>query len=315
MRVTASTFPNVLNFQLGRLSTEQARLQTQAGTGQRFSTASEDPRAMRKVLDLQSEVKTLGQYERNAANLHDVLDTTYVATQGLKTVSDRAGEIATRADGLRTPEELRTLATEVDQLVERALQLGNTRHQSAYLFGGAKNTTPPFEVEERDANGRISKVKYNGTADVAQSEIAESITLSVNIPGVNDTGAGTRGLFADTRAGADIFQHLIDLRKHLEQADSAAVADIQGTDLPNLLKDEDNILFHYGNIGALQSRLDVASLLANRRSASLEGLVSKEADADPAQTLVALSTIQNAYTAALKTGGTILGQSLLDYLR
>jgi flagellar hook-associated protein 3 FlgL len=313
MRVTASSFPNVLNYQLGQLATKQARLQVQAGTGQRFSAPSEDPRAMRKVLDLQSEIKSLIQYEKNIGALKDTLSASYSAATQVKKISDRANEITTRSDGLRTPEELNTYAIEVDQLIEGALQLANTRHQDGYLFGGTKNTQMPFTAT-RDADGRITGVTYNGSETVNEVEVAEGITVKVNIAGVNTSGTGDRALFGDSHSGvgADLFQHLIDLRDHLRSGDTDT---IRTTDLDNLLRDEDNILFHYGNIGAVESRLDTASALANQRKGSLGGLVSNESDADLAQTLVALSEIQNAYTAALKTGGTILSQSLLDFLR
>ncbi|MBI4658802.1 MAG: hypothetical protein HY735_08165 [Verrucomicrobia bacterium] len=315
MRVTATTFPTVLRQQLDRLATKQARLQTQAGTGQRFQLSSEDPRAMRKVLDLQSEIKALNQYEKNIGTLGDTLNASFAAIKDLKKVSDRAGEIATRADSLRTPEELQTLATEVDQLIERAVQLANTRHQSVYLFAGTKNSSPPFVIPTiggRDAQNRIIDVDFQGSSSVTSSEIAENIDISVTVPGENTTGTGIRGLFKDATSGADIFAHLISLRDNLLSNDTAA---IRQTDLPNLLKDEENILYHVGSVGAEQTRLDTASSIANRRKASLDGLISNESDADLAQTLVSLSEIQNAYVAALKTGGTILKESLLDYIR
>lgn len=312
MRVTSSSFPSLLNYQLGQLATKQARLQVQAGTGQRFQVGSEDPRAMRKVLDLQSEMKTLLQYEKNIGNLTDTVEASFAAIKALKTVTDRAGEIATRSDGLRTVEEAKTFAIEVDQLIERALQLANTRHQSSYLFGGTSNTKPPFTAT-RDADGRITAIAYDGSEDVNEIEIAEGITVKVSIPGANRSGSGDRGLFTDRRSGvnADLFKSLIDFRGNLQKNNKAA---IRTTDLPSILKDEENILFHFGNIGAVQSRLETGAAMANRRKASLEGLASKESDADLAQTLVSLSEIQNAYTAALKTGGTILSQSLLDFL-
>lgn len=313
MRVTASSFPNSLNFQLQRLSTEQARLQTQAATGQRFTFGSEDPRSMRKVLDLQSEMKTLRQFESNIGTLRASLDASHTAVTGIKKISDRATEIATRSDGLRTQEELNTFAAEIDQLLERALQLGNSRHLSSYLFGGTKNTEAPFQAE-RDGNGKITAVNYVGSEEVPEVEIAEGITISVTSPGVNASGTGTRGVFADGRegVGADLFGHMITLRDNLLNGQTQAISQ---TDLQNLLRDEENILFHFGNVGAIQTRLETASTIANRRAASLEGLVSDESDADLALTLVALSEIQNAYTAALKTGGTILNQSLLDFIR
>jgi flagellar hook-associated protein 3 FlgL len=311
MRVTASSFPNVIRAQLERLSTQQARLQTQAGTGQRFQLASEDPRAMRKVLDLQTEIKAITQYEKNIGTLKDTLTASFAAINDLKKVSDRGGEIATRADNLRTPEELQALATEVDQLIERAVQLANTRHQGNYIFGGTKNAAAPFEAK-RNAQNQISSVAYNGSETVASSEIAENITISVTVPGANTSGSGARGLLQDTSVGADLLGHLISLRRNLLSNNTAA---IRTSDLPNLLKDEDNILYQFGSAGAEQTRLETASSMANTRKTSLVSLVSKESDADLAKTLVALSEIQNAYVAALKTGGTILSQSILDYIR
>jgi flagellin-like hook-associated protein FlgL len=55
--------------------------------------------------------------------------------------------------------------------------------------------------------------------------------------------------------------------------------------------------------------------LSNRDHAALEAGISQEADADLAQTIVQLTQTQTAYQAALQSGGQILSQSLLDYLR
>jgi len=93
------------------------------------------------------------------------------------------------------------------------------------------------------------------------------------------------------------------------------VAAIESTDRPNLGRDEDNLLFHLGTNGAIQSRLEATNALATQRTDTLETLVSKEADADLAQTLVRLNQTQTAYQAALQSAGKILGSSLLDYLR
>ena len=45
-----------------------------------------------------------------------------------------------------------------------------------------------------------------------------------------------------------------------------------------------------------------------------EEFISREVDADLAQTLVKLNEVQAAYLAALKSGATIMNQSLLDYV-
>ena len=119
-------------------------------------------------------------------------------------------------------------------------------------------------------------------------------------------------MLADSRAGADFFNHLIALQNSL-RANNAG--EIQFNTRAQLAQDEENFLFHVGANGALQARLETTAALATNRTLSLEGLTSQEADADLAQTLVRLSETQNAYRAALQSGATILDRSLLDFLR
>jgi flagellin-like hook-associated protein FlgL len=155
-------------------------------------------------------------------------------------------------------------------------------------------------------NNKITGVTYNGNSEAITAEISPGV-----LSGAQPIGSGARGLITDTSSGADYFNHLISLRDHLTAGDTAAIA----TDRTNIFKDEENLLYHYGHVGAVQSRLDAAKSLNQDQSFSIEQNVSGLVDADLAQTLVRLTEVQNAYTAALQTGGSILNSSLLDYLR
>ena len=55
MRVTTNSFNNDLRHNITRLAERQLRLQQQVSTGQRITTASDDPKAMRRVLDLRNQ--------------------------------------------------------------------------------------------------------------------------------------------------------------------------------------------------------------------------------------------------------------------
>jgi flagellar hook-associated protein 3 FlgL len=311
MRVTANTFPNGLVDQLNQLAIRQNRLQSQAATGQRMKLPEDDPTAMRRVLDLQTESQSLAQYQRNIARHQELADASYGAMKSLQKIVDRAGEIATLTDDLKSPQQLKIYAAEVGQLLKQAVQLSNADNRGDYIFAGSKTDRPPF-VAATDTTGQITGVTYQGNTDPPESEIASGVALTTQFPGANTSGSGPRGLFADNRVNADLFGHLIALQQHLTSGDAAAVAD---GDRVQLGKDEENLIFHVGTIGAVQARLDTTAALNTQRSQSVEGLVSKEVDADLAQTLVRLSETQNAYQAALQSGGTILNRSLLDYLR
>ena len=311
MRVTSNTFPNTLVGQLSQLASRQNRLQSEATTGQRITLPEDDPSAMRRILDLQAEAKSVGQYGQNISSLTEQAQANYEAMRGLKRISDRAGELATLADGTKSPEELQIYAIEVTQLLKEAVALANTKFQGDYIFGGTLSNQKPFELTT-DTDEIVTGVTCHGNASVAKTEIAKGVTLSVQALGANPTGSGPRGLLVDSRFGADFFNHLIALQDHLMAGDSDTIA---STDLGQLRADEDNLLIHFGNNGAVQAQLEAMSSMSGKRGDTLEGLVSQEADADLAETLVRLTQTQNAYTAALQSGARILNTTLLDYLR
>jgi flagellar hook-associated protein 3 FlgL len=311
MRVTSNTFPDSLVNQLANLTLRQNRLQDMAASGQRVRLLEDDPIAMQRVLNLQTEAKSVAQYQRNASTLRAQAQATYEVMRGLKKVSDRAGELAVLADGTKSPDQLKIYANEVTQLIKQAVQTANGKFRSDYLLSGTRSDQAPF-VMTTDADGLVTSVTYQGNSSVALAEVADGLTLSAQSVGANSTGSGPRGLITDSRSGADFFNHLISLQNNLLAGNTAAIA---SSDLPQLGKDEENLALSVGENGIVQSRLDMATEAASQRALSLEGLVSNEADADLTQTLVRLNQTQTAYQAALQSGTRLLSTSLLDYLR
>jgi flagellar hook-associated protein 3 FlgL len=312
MRIAFNTFPDSLKGQLATLIDQENRLQNEVATGKRISQLDDDPAAMRQVLDLQTQDSQIAQYRKNIASLQTQATSSYNAISGLQTISARAGEIATLADGTRSPQELSAYATEVNQLIQQGVQLMNSTGQSGYLFGGTQTSQPPF-VATTDASGNVTSVAYQGNESVPTAEIAAGAPVAVQVPGANTTGSGPAGLITDSRSGADFFNHLIALQNHLRAGDTASIS---SSDTPALAKDEDNITSQIADNGLVQSHLSAADSLASTQSLSVNEMVSQKSDADLAQTLTQLSATQTAYMAALQSGAQLLGQSqsLLTYI-
>jgi flagellar hook-associated protein 3 FlgL len=311
MRVTGNSFINSFLDQINLLSARQQRLQNQAATGQRITAPEDDPAAMERILSLRDENQNVQQYSRNIAVLQERATNTFSAIKSLKTVSDRAGEIAVLADGMRSPEELKVYAAEISQMIQSAVATMNTRVGDRYLFGGTRTDIQPYTVTV-NPDGTVQSVDYQGHWGVVESEIAPGSTIAVDVAGENNFGSGPFGLVTDSRNGADFLNHLISLQNHLLAGDTNAIS---ATDRPNLRIDEDNILAHIGNSGATQMRLESAAQSMSERSESLDKMISRDADADLAETLVQLSQTQNAYQAALQSGATMMRTTLLDFLR
>jgi flagellar hook-associated protein 3 FlgL len=311
MRIPTNTFSNTLINHLGRLTGRQQVLQAEAATGQKIRLPEDNPVAVARVLDMEAESRAVGQYQNNIARLLEQSTVSYDAMRGLKRISDRAGELAVLADGNKPADQLRLYAAEVTELIDEAFNLANKTHRGEYLFGGVKSDQPPFAAA-RNAEGQITAVTYQGSESASKVEVAQGTTLSVQVIGVNTTGSGPRGLLADAASGSDFFQHLIALQDQLLAGDTDVIA---STTIGNLRKDEDNFIYHFGDLGALQTRLETTRDVMVNQTDALDTLISKEADADLAETLVRLSETQNAYMAALQSGASVLKQSLMDFLR
>lgn len=297
---------------LNLLSAQEYQLQNEASTDQSISAPEDDPAGMAAALNLQAQNSAVTQYAQNITTLQTRATTTGSALTSLQTLTDRASEIATSADGATSPAALQADATEVTQLIQQAAQLMNSKNGSQYVFGGTDSSQAPFTVST-DANGNVTAVTYSGNTAVTQSQIAANTTMSVDVPGENNSGSGARGVVSDSRYGADLFNHLIALQNDLQSGNTSAIT---STDAANLSKDDDNIIWQVANNGAAQSRLTAAASFASTQQSGLQTSLTNVAGADLAQTLTQLTQAQNAYQVALQTSSQILQmqQSVLSSL-
>lgn len=298
MRIASSTISENLIRQIQALSTQQSRLQSQVATGQRITAPEDDPAAVGRVLSLESERRALEQYGRNATRALELSQATFSGLQQVKRLSDRATEIGTLGAGVANATARQSYASEVDQLIEQAAQLGNTRFGNDYLYAGTAVDTPPLTIT-RDAQGRVTLVAYAGNA--AQAGIQLSDTASVT-PG--STGATNQRL-------VDFVNHLVALRDSLQAGDTAGITAAQ----TSLIGTEDGLVSDLAEQGAVQMRIEVNQAQQADRISNLERLVSSEADVDLPSAIVKLNQTQTAYQAALQSSANIMQISLLDYIQ
>jgi flagellar hook-associated protein 3 FlgL len=298
MRVPTNTAANVVIDQLRRLSANQAHLQNQVSTGQRIFNPGDDPAAVGRILANEMEQRALHQYRRNSDTALEISAATFGTLKELKKVSDRAGELATLGSGATSADAMRAYAAEVNQLIEHATSLGNTRFRNDYLFAGTAVRTQPMDFT-RDASGQISGVSYGGNSTQGQIPVADGATLAPGSDGATNEGV------------VDFLNHLIQLRDALESGDPNQVTSTRA----NLDASEDLFVSSLSQHGAIQMRIDVSRAQQQSRLDELSRLISADADADLPATVVKLSQAATAYEAALASASDILQMSLMDYLR
>lgn len=298
MRVSTLSISNTVIKQIQQLGSQQSKLQVQVATGQRIFNPSDDPTAVGRVLNLESESRTLEQYERNIDRAMELSQASYSALREMKKVSDRAGEIGSLGAGVTSPEAARAYASEVDQLIEQAVQLANTRFRNDYMFAGTAVDAPPFDAT-RDVDGKITSVAFVGNADRTAISLSETTNVT---PGTdNTTNTGLR----------DFINGLVELRDALTANDGPAVITAQNT----LLTGEDVLVNGVAEQGGIQTRIEASRTLLTSRTDDIQKLISAEADIDLPEAVVRLNQALTSYQAALQSSANIMQLSLLDYIR
>src|SRR5690606_34765003 len=108
----------------------------QVATNQRIFLPTDDPAAMGRMLSIDNEQNQIGQFTRNIGVAANLAQASYAGLNGLNNLASRAGELATLGGGVLSPEAAKAYGAEVNQLLEQAVQLGNTRFGNDYLYAG-----------------------------------------------------------------------------------------------------------------------------------------------------------------------------------
>lgn len=302
MRIASNTTSDAMLRQIQQLMGEQAKLQQQVGSGRRITQPEDDPAAVGRVLNLQSEQRELAQYASNSNQALMLAQSSFAGLQGLKKVSDRANELATLGTGAMSPEAMQAYAIELDQLIEQGLQLANTKAGGDFIFAGTAIDTPPFTAT-RDADGRITSVTYgDGSAAYSQQAaipLSEATSVSASTSGTANAGFAT------------MLNSMVALRTALNAADTTAVRAAQ----PGLVDGEDVIIGAMADIGGIQTRIEAARAQQADGVTNLEALVSAESSLDLPTAIVKLNQTQTAYQAALASTAKVMNLSLLDYIQ
>lgn len=298
MRITNNTLSENIVRQIQSLGTQQAKLQTQVATGQKIFQPEDDPTAVGRVLDLESEQRQIAQYLRNADRAMELSQASFAGLKQLKTISDRANEIATLGAGSLSADASNAYASEVDQLIEQSLQFANTKFRNDYIFAGTAVSAPPF-TPTRNAAGQVTAVAYAGNANRATVQLSETAGIT---PGT--TGATNTGL-------RDMLNQLVALRNALTAGN---VPSIQAAG-SGLVTAEDNLVSALAEHGGVQTRIEANKSQQQDRADDLASLVSSETEADLPTTIVKLNQTQTAYQAALQSAANIMRLSLLDYIQ
>jgi flagellar hook-associated protein 3 FlgL len=297
MRIPNVTISTGVIQRLNRLKLRQNLLNDEIATGQKISSASDDPQAAVRVMRLRSEKMALQQYSQNVDKLTGLAQASFASLNRLKTISDRSGELAASASGIASEAERKAYATELNEMIKSAIEQVNTKFNGDYIFSGQKTDASSFTAAGTSA--KPTSVTFDTTGgDTTKVRVSDTLEISAGTSQVENGQLGT------------FINNLIALRDAMESNSSSGIA----TARTALMTSEDDIVNAISQNGAVQTRLEALKQQNDSRFGDVEQLVSREVDADLAQSMVKLSQTQTAYQAAVQSGAQIMKLSLLDYV-
>lgn len=302
MRVSSLMLVEQMITNLQRNTQRLFQQQDQVSTGKRLRRPSDDPAATERALRIRGQLATLEQHLRNIDAAQVWLASSDKALENMSDILQRARELTVQArSSVLRQDDRQAIGREVDELIKRLVELGNTQLAGRYLFGGFKTTTPAFTATT-NANGQITAVTYNGDSN----DLLQNIDNGVNVP-INVTGDE---LQPATQPPPGIFTTLIALRDEL--AAGTVPSNTVFQELDQVLQTINDLR---ARVGATLNRVDQTADRLGQVRVSVTELLSKAEDLDMAEAIMQFNTQQAVYQAALGTAARVIQPSLLDFLR
>lgn len=192
MRISTSQIFNAGLDSMRHRQNELAQTQQQLATGQRINLPSDDPTGTAQILQHREAINAAEQYQKNADRAESRLQVTETALDQVGSNIQRVRELVLQANNAtQTTESRRSIARELSELLDEAVDLANTRDANGeYIFSGLKSLTRPFTAHTDgtvgfNGDGRTRSVQISTVRQLAIGESGRDVFLS--IPSGNGT--------------------------------------------------------------------------------------------------------------------------------
>jgi flagellar hook-associated protein 3 FlgL len=190
---------------ISRHSGALSMLQQKAATGQDLNRISDDPSRANQILGFQTDSRKKEVYLDTMEEAISILELSSSIVQSIMSeMANARASLASTMSGTTSTQVRQTLATELNNALEQVISFANSARLGQYLFGGAKSEQAPYAVE-RDGNGQIVRVTYQGSQQEQKVEVIEGMEISALLVGdrlFGDDSRQTPVFYGSTGAAA-----------------------------------------------------------------------------------------------------------------
>lgn len=183
-----------------------SNINKQIGGSSRITRLRDDPVSAAHAVRYDSYLARLNRFEENTKFAMDHLNNTHDNLYSTTEILQRIRELSVyAANGTNSPDELKLMAVEVNELLKEAVNISNNiGADTKVMFAGDKVFTQPFRVVEGTVNGgeetMITRVEYRGAGASRTVEIGENMFLDIDIAGADAFWAEKMAIFSSVDA-------------------------------------------------------------------------------------------------------------------
>jgi flagellar hook-associated protein 3 FlgL len=167
---------------------KQNSLQEQLSDGIAIHRPSDDPLKTVRSMYYTTSGAMNDQYTTNVKDAQSWMDQTDSALNDLGSIGQRIKDLAVGADGSKPQDALAAIGTEINSLIDAAVNIGNTKIGDRYIFAGQQDNIQPFtRVQDSTTTPPTDMVTYSGDNNKILMRI-QSGAQSVSQDSVNLTG-------------------------------------------------------------------------------------------------------------------------------
>lgn len=308
MRVTSNMMNAQLLLNLNRNGNRMSDLQTQMSTGRKINKPSDDPVGITYSMRYRAELASNEQYQDNVDGALSWMEFSDQMIGQVGSIIQRLKELTVQASNSTNPQSaLDSIKTEVEQLKEQLIDIGNSKLNGKYIFNGQTYDIKPYDFP-KDANN-LSDTTLAGDLLTDSGDInyivGDSIQLSINISG-NDIFGNP-----DEKDGDHLFTMIDRLTTALGTSDFPAIS----SQLDLLDSRLDKVMTARAEIGAKVNRVELMGGRLEDLGINLTDMQSKTEDADYEKLIIQSKIQESIYNASLSAGAKIISTSLVDFLR
>jgi flagellar hook-associated protein 3 FlgL len=181
-RVTQRMLANQVLRNINRNTNALSIFQEQLSSGKSFSKTSDNPLRFQAALEFRTRLSGERRILENIDRADTNLSMTESELRNMTTLIQRTQELAVSgASGTLEETSLRSIASEVREIFQEAIQLANRKSSNGYLFAGDETQTMPFvEVDE----GGKHYVVYRGDFGARNVEIGRGAEMDSTVNGM-----------------------------------------------------------------------------------------------------------------------------------